>query len=208
MPHADDAALAPELLMLRHCGRCGYRLAGLPAEGRCPECGNPYAADEIVIFGWPPGGKLLRGRTWLIPLVLLVMMVSTLVGMATDGSSPRWLVVVCAAIWVPGVAAALWQLLDRQSQAAGPMRVYVARRGFAISWELGPVRPRPWGDLGEVRLRRARNGCCRIRFGPRARRWWHPVWYAGIEFECDQASEALLRTRIDAWRAAVRGDPR
>jgi hypothetical protein len=27
----------------RKCGRCGYSLKGLPSNGRCPECGKPFA---------------------------------------------------------------------------------------------------------------------------------------------------------------------
>ena len=29
-----------------HCAHCGYRLRGLPAEGRCPECGTPYKRPD------------------------------------------------------------------------------------------------------------------------------------------------------------------
>ena len=37
----------------RHCRRCGYDLRGLPADGRCPECGTPIAdsgAGESLAF--------------------------------------------------------------------------------------------------------------------------------------------------------------
>ena len=29
-----------------HCAHCGYRLRGLPTEGRCPECGTPYKRPD------------------------------------------------------------------------------------------------------------------------------------------------------------------
>lgn len=39
----------------RICGNCGYRLIGLPRSGICPECGQQYEADELVIPGWAAG---------------------------------------------------------------------------------------------------------------------------------------------------------
>lgn len=33
------------------CVVCTYTLTGLPDEGRCPECGNTYGGEEIVLVG-------------------------------------------------------------------------------------------------------------------------------------------------------------
>jgi len=32
---------------LEHCLECGYPLKGLPAEHRCPECGEPYSMETV-----------------------------------------------------------------------------------------------------------------------------------------------------------------
>src|SRR5262245_53263501 len=40
------------------CLTCGYNLFGLPQQGRCPECGNPYRPEDLraavsrPTFGW------------------------------------------------------------------------------------------------------------------------------------------------------------
>jgi hypothetical protein len=34
------------------CAHCGYSLRGLRVD-RCPECGETFGDDQIVIFGWP-----------------------------------------------------------------------------------------------------------------------------------------------------------
>ena len=42
------------------CERCGYVLNGLPADGRCPECGTPL--DESVNYRrHPPAWERARG---------------------------------------------------------------------------------------------------------------------------------------------------
>ena len=47
-----------------HCLDCGYWLRGLPAHGRCPECGNPYDKFGGV---WRSGKTLIMGKSVLLP---------------------------------------------------------------------------------------------------------------------------------------------
>jgi hypothetical protein len=45
------AITSQTLLPLESCPDCDYALAGLPAEGVCPECGRPYDQDIVVLYG-------------------------------------------------------------------------------------------------------------------------------------------------------------
>ena len=46
----------------RLCVRCHYTLAGLPAPGACPECGEPYPEDGHA-SRWVEFGALMRSET-------------------------------------------------------------------------------------------------------------------------------------------------
>src|SRR5687768_8553124 len=39
------------------CPGCGYSLLGLPADGVCPECGQHYGRDTVVLFGRATGQR-------------------------------------------------------------------------------------------------------------------------------------------------------
>jgi hypothetical protein len=45
------ATSSPTTLPLEACPGCDYALAGLPAEGVCPECGRAYDQETIVLYG-------------------------------------------------------------------------------------------------------------------------------------------------------------
>jgi hypothetical protein len=49
------ATSSPTTLPLESCPDCDYALAGLPAEGVCPECGRAYDQETVVIFGLGAG---------------------------------------------------------------------------------------------------------------------------------------------------------
>jgi len=49
--------LRDRLIRLRtdpFCIHCGWTLAGLPEEGRCPECGEPYRLNVVEMFRQDP----------------------------------------------------------------------------------------------------------------------------------------------------------
>jgi hypothetical protein len=46
-----EAATTSDPLALKQCPRCDYSLTGLPEEGICPECGQPYDRRFMVLFG-------------------------------------------------------------------------------------------------------------------------------------------------------------
>jgi len=43
------------------CDHCGYSLIGLPTKGVCPECGEWYATNRVVMA---PGFRRRRGAIW------------------------------------------------------------------------------------------------------------------------------------------------
>jgi hypothetical protein len=47
---SDPATEAPPRFVER-CPDCGYPFTGLPVEGNCPECGEAYDANTIILFG-------------------------------------------------------------------------------------------------------------------------------------------------------------
>lgn len=56
----------------RRCRGCSYELEGLPASGRCPECGRwypPFEGDEAGLSAL----DITRRLVWPIPLILLIM---------------------------------------------------------------------------------------------------------------------------------------
>src|SRR5690348_13518242 len=55
------------------CPECGYRLFGLPAEGKCPECGAEYDGASIILYGWAIGSNasIADGKGWRVAASLL-----------------------------------------------------------------------------------------------------------------------------------------
>jgi len=94
------------------CIRCGYCLRGLPVPGRCPECGAPFEARQLVLAGVPHNrarGRPFRTALWIaavlaatvfssvwamlifiwwaLPLIILVVLVGYFVALLV--TSPR-----------------------------------------------------------------------------------------------------------------------
>ena len=158
----------------RHCAGCGYRLDGLPVEGRCPECGRRHSGGEVVLFGWGHGPRatLANGRGWAgwrdglsaVAGVMLALVAAAVFLAAVTPTKLRggggstvagWLgclaVSVGAALAVGAYAA--WARVGRRG--AGRPPPVVARLGPG-GWGqrdgIGPTAMRPWHAGQRVRV--------------------------------------------------------
>lgn len=80
-------------LRLERCLACAYDLTGLPAEGVCPECGQPYDAGTVELTGTARGSHvtfvnaspsyvLLRLLPWMVVAGGLVLFLIWTIGQA------------------------------------------------------------------------------------------------------------------------------
>ncbi len=190
--------LAPPLIT-PHCGQCGYRLEGLPAEGRCPECGESYHPDRIVIAGWGSEGKEtgLNGPPeragklffYFIAGSLLIAATEFVRGRAWDGIFYLFWFAVIAAVGMYN----RWRLISDYVVGA---HARIFPEGFAQRDGFGPCKLHPWSTAGRVTLEPAANGRYSLRITS-STVWTLPV---SIEFECDEAKAARLREAIDRFK--------
>ncbi|CAA9385554.1 MAG: hypothetical protein AVDCRST_MAG64-915 [uncultured Phycisphaerae bacterium] len=115
----------------RRCASCGYRLAGLPEDGVCPECGEAYAADDVVLEGWACGdsASIFTGTTRRVAFVVILNSFY-LLNPLMNGLLRGWwvLFVIIAAINAALLVFALWW--RRARPRAGPVEAQFTLRGF------------------------------------------------------------------------------
>lgn len=132
------------------CVQCGYDLAGLSREQKCPECSTP-AAETLASIAAAPVAEHLRLRRGLLLIAIAMIggMAWLLTGQAVIGylafsmvgiGAPSWLMIAIGII-VPGLSMA-WVLLSaigwsRITRAAGqmlPERSRMARAVGRMAW--------------------------------------------------------------------------
>ncbi len=130
----------------RWCPECGYAMLGLPAAGRCPECGWGYDEQTVVLYGrrlrgaersarrWTPADRVVGVVLgWVIAFGFLMVAIVT-----GQWSLLLWwggfLAFVGFLIWVQAHSREGWRSHQLRLTPAG----YAARRGF------GPARVWPW----------------------------------------------------------------
>ena len=199
--------------LARLCGNCGYLLTGLPTCGICPECGEDYREDQIVLVGWATGLQVSTAtaspkRVWRVALV-----------------SSGWLLIngtinlfehnIGAACGWFGAMAVMqgWLLYRRQSlidSHGGTCHVRLTPVGFAQREGFGPVNLIPWLADVTIALRPERAGIFSLsmsRPGPGAAyRRGKTQWPISFEFDCTPEQAEHLARRIDRFHHRPPGD--
>lgn len=133
-PKTDVTGLAPGV----PCVRCGYDLAGLAMDGRCPECGEPVGASVSALTDGPPplpfALKLARATLLLLAAVFFMATLSFRVPpLRPRVRDPATIVGLC------GVAVGLFAALDGRGRPF--WRVYagltVILAVMLAAWVLG-----------------------------------------------------------------------
>ncbi len=182
--------------------RCGYRLTGLAAPGRCPECGTPFPDRHLVLYGVPrstAGTSLFRRCAWAVLITASVIfayvwelvLFSSLIMLLTIGAS---------------LAAGLMALLlTSRRERAGYERFVVSPVGIARLPMNDPGDNErfdsvivPWSGATAVELKRISPVWYRIRAGMTAGggRMTSVVFDAGVRCPDELAPE--VRSTLEA----------
>ena len=166
------------------CPECGYDLAGLPAEGRCPECGWGYDAEGVVLYGRLVADLDARARPTRTDRVAGAIVGVVLAGLlvwsaATSGS-------FIPLVFVLGLIAVAAAVMARNFRSRGnrPDQLRLTPEGFAKRRGFGPAELEPWGPDVDVSF----------RFDLAAR---HRL---GVVEPADEAAAVVLR-RAGGWYA-------
>lgn len=165
---------------------CGYSLQGLGDAGRCPECGEPFGPDRLVLWGITTDKRFKGARNPIIRRLLFAWtMLWVLAAIAFVAWSPTrdWFML----LFLPVIAVlSVWNLW----QAGKPHQIHLRADGFAFRVGFGKVRYRAWTKDDEVDLRRVSEG----RYAFVIRRLLRTM--GAVEVQCDDASAENLRNRV------------
>jgi hypothetical protein len=84
---------------MESCPRCGYRLHGLPAQGRCPECGLDYDPDSRVLR-LAPGRRHWHNLAYAGLLLALLALAGPTTGFRREDGAFVAIVIGCAAVGI------------------------------------------------------------------------------------------------------------
>jgi hypothetical protein len=185
------------------CGNCGYLLTGLPTCGICPECGEGYREDQIVLVGWATGPQASTAtaspkRVWRVALVSSGWLLIN----GTISLFEHHIVPASASFGAMAVMQG-WLLYRRQAlidSHGGTCHLRLSPVGFAQREGFGPVNLIPWlADL-TIALRSERPGIYSLsmsRPGPGAAyRRGKRQWPISFELECTPEQAEYLTLRI------------
>jgi hypothetical protein len=192
-----------------NCAFCGYLLSGLPAAGRCPECGQEYgAADGIILFGWAQRTGALRlaplSKWYWIAGVWAVWIGSGVVNALISGEE-LWLRLLLAALAFLAAVAPMAMVLHMRATAGtrakpkSQVRLYA--EGYGQRKGFGDVALMRWNQDMEIVVAREAEGIYRLqmdRFGPAGYEDW--AGRIRLFFLSDAASAAAIQARVKQWQ--------
>ncbi len=179
---------------LRRCVNCHYDLVGLPPEHCCPECGEAYTRDTLLLVGWS-GARFVGGTgMWFLRFLLypmLVLLVTMLVW-------PAGLVLAAWFIWSQFIACANQRLLVTDAEIRRPA---ASRNKLKLLLDTACYPPSTLGrELRHVRLRRCRSDLWELLVHARSRQRFFTAGSVRVVLLCDEdEARALaheLRLRI------------
>lgn len=213
----ENANPPPPAFRRTVCPACGYALVGLPAAGRCPECGTAYRSDEVILYGWACGSrasvensrgltlvwKLVGPTAWLLfPWMILLPATSTPLASAAK--------VAVGVLWLWSLGRGLVRLV-RPGPAAtgtpGPVQVRMGDDGFGQFDTTGSKEPAGldrgyanwyaarWCQWGPTRADRYR-----LRIDVRPLRWGRVSW-VDAEVRCAAADVPQVTAALVRWTA-------
>lgn len=204
--HNLPGMLSAALAEMRCCGECGYALRGLPPAGKCPECGNDYASDEIAIFGHAFGNRATPANAKPVRAILLLLImllafapnVAHTLDRALIDPRPIYLVPVLALAAVLGIHVYSW--FAARSRTRMPSQLRLSSRGLRQRDGAGSVRLRPWSKVRKLKVIEA--GADRVRIVISSKRLLpFPGDMASFEFRCNEEQATALTIQMNSWFA-------
>ncbi len=143
-----DAADLP-----RRCAACGYALDGLPAAGRCPECGADFdfTGGRVVLFGWRRGWGPDKPRIfWACAYSLLYGCLALLTIMRNPSDHKSYLIATMA-FGLTAICFFFWRQF-KNCATVPPSRAQLGPDGFGMGDGKLPVKLRTWGGKTRIDL--------------------------------------------------------
>ncbi len=209
-PSAPDTV---DPLRLSHCIACGYTLQGLSDVGICPECGQAYDRETVVLHGWARGthatvANASPGVLWWVLLLQLFWPFYLYLHLRSVAES--WWQFPLILVSLGFTAMLLWKRWSNDMPAL--IQVHLSGRGVLQLDDpraLSRGEPTPWGKVNHLLLKPVDAGRWRLTIA-RCVPWWRPAPqpYADAIVQCSEEQAIALRQRTDQWRSEAAANAR
>ena len=183
---------------------CGYELAGLPVNHRCPECAFEYNNSMAMIPAWP---KNPNESTHPGIQAIAVVAVGAIVVLIPIQAINFWLIV--GGVLLAGVAISAWMEIRRERRMnndIGDVDLFLDTQSVVIRRPHARNRAHPWRRFRHATIRYGSRRSKRIRRDG-VRRWLlklnvryparfvkdSPQYY----IQCTKRQAALLRNELN-----------
>ena len=188
------------------CPACGYALKGLPAVGRCPECGAGYGG-EVVLFD-EPGIAAWHARWAAAGFAIVAAMQAVVLSDAVSRGKPVLVAAAVLSVVVYGAWAVRRAIGIRSGGSRGQARF--GATGFAHRLGPGPAAWERWGERHRLILTPVAppgDGPPRqhvLRIKTLVTGVWDEEREAlRMDFEAGEVEAQQIYEQLAAWRAAA-----